>query len=60
MVRINLEFRMIDFLKHNKHIFGLAVGLLDLAAGIMCIGDDNIKALLFISLGSMFIVDALE
>jgi len=51
---------MIDFLKRNKHIFGLAVGLLDFAAGIMCMGDDNIKALLFISLGSMFIVDALE
>ena len=51
---------MIDFLKRNKHIFGLAVGLLDFAAGIMCMGDDNIKALLVISLGSMFIVDALE
>jgi len=49
-----------DFLKRNKAIIGVTIGLLDILVGLTCCGDDTVKSLLFVSLGAMFIIDALE
>jgi hypothetical protein len=52
---------MITFLKKYKPIIGTTVGLLDLFAGYLSYQAGNsVEGLLFVSIGTLFILDALE
>jgi len=52
---------MIEFLKKYKKTVAMLVGLLDIFAGILSFQNgSNTEGVLFVSLGAMFIVDALE
>jgi hypothetical protein len=52
---------MIKFLTRHKTKIGITVGLLDLFAGYLSFQAGNsVEGLLFVSIGSLFILDALE